>query len=65
MNTLLSALVQVVNLPSVLLYFVLESLFPNANNRVLEGVALSVQWASYVALLLLWLRAHFAKSRKP
>jgi hypothetical protein len=64
MKTFLSALVQLVNLPSVLIYFFLEGVFPNANNRVLEGVALSVQWTAYVALLVLCVRALLTKNRK-
>ncbi len=64
MKTILSALVQLVNLPSVLLYLFLESIFPNANNRVLEGAALSFQWATYVALLVLCVKALLTRSRK-
>lgn len=52
MATLVSFLIQLVNLPSLLIFFLLETMFSNANTQALEITALVLQWTIYLSVVL-------------
>lgn len=64
METFLVALEILFYLPSMLLVLLLESTFPNADSEVIAIVAVCAQWAAYITLLVVWVRAFWTKRRK-